>query len=317
MAISRRQFLKQSLAAGAVATMSLSPIPANARNKKVSKKGGIAKRVLIVTFDGIRVDALAKAKTPNIDNLIKEGVASMATRDVMPSITLPNYTSHLTGAGPEVHGVTDNQWELNKHRIEAVQKDADGYFPSSFSTLKEKAPDVKTAFFWNWKPLIDPYNPKAFDEKVCAEDEEYAYLCDKAFEFIKKNRDSRQFVFLYTVRTDHVGHKFTWMSDEYIQSIEEEDAKIGVLFEKLKAEGLYDDTHIMFFSDHGGINNDHGGVSPEEMIVPWVLRGPGIKKGFEITEPNNTVNTASTVLRLFGVEQPLCWTGEVLESIFK
>ena len=32
--------------------------------------------------------------------------------------------------------------------------------------------------------------------------------------------------------------------------------------------------------------------------------------------PNNTVNTAATVLRLFGVEQPLCWTGEVPESIF-
>ena len=37
------------------------------------------------------------------------------------------------------------------------------------------------------------------------------------------------------------------------------------------------------------------------MIVPWVVEGPGIRKGFEITEPNNTVNTASTVLSLFGV----------------
>ena len=57
-------------------------------------------------------------------------------------------------------------------------------------------------------------------------------------------------------------------------------------------------------------------LSPEEMIVPWVLRGPGIKKGFTITEANNTVNTASTVVRLFGATQPLCWTGEVPESIF-
>ena len=32
---------------------------------------------------------------------------------------------------------------------------------------------------------------------------------------------------------------------------------------------------------------------------------------------NNTVNTASTVLRLFGLDQPLSWTGEVPESIFE
>ena len=52
-------------------------------------------------------------------------------------------------------------------------------------------------------------------------------------------------------------------------------------------------------------------------IVPWGITGPGIRKGFKITEPNNTVNTAATILRLFDVEKPLPWTGEVLSSIFK
>ena len=88
------------------------------------------------------------------------------------------------------------------------------------------------------------------------------------------------------------------------------------MLEFLKAEGLYEDTHIFFITDHGGINKGHGGVSPQEMIVPWVVKGPGIKQGFTITEANNTVNTASTVVRLFGAKQPLCWTGEVPESIF-
>lgn len=68
---------------------------------------------------------------------------------------------------------------------------------------------------------------------------------------------------------------------------------------------------------HGGINYGHGGVSTNEMIVPWGITGPGIKKGFKITEANNTVNTAATILHLFKVKQPLSWTGEVIESIFK
>ncbi len=89
------------------------------------------------------------------------------------------------------------------------------------------------------------------------------------------------------------------------------------MIEFLKKEGLFEDSHLMFISDHGGIGNGHGGTTPEEMTVPWVISGRGIKKSFTITEPNNTVNTASTVLRLFGLDQPLCWTGEVPESIFE
>ena len=85
----------------------------------------------------------------------------------------------------------------------------------------------------------------------------------------------------------------------------------------LKRDGLYKDTHFMFLTDHGGIEYGHGGVSTNEMIVPWGITGPGIRKGFKITEPNNTVNTAATILRLFDVEKPLPWTGEVLSSIFK
>ena len=313
----RRNFCKTTLAAGlALGATMLDPLPAEAKALK-PKKRNRAKRVLIMTFDGIRVDGLAQAKTPNIDSLIANGAASFATRDVMPSITLPNYTSHLCGAGPEVHGVADNRWKVDDFKLAAVEKDAEGYFPSSFQVLKDQVPGIRTAFYWNWKPLINPYNPKVFDDSLFAENDDYPTLYDRAIKFIADHRNEPQFVFLYTVHTDHTGHQHAWMSPEYIQSIEDGDVQVGRMLEFLKKEGLYEDTHIFFISDHGGINKGHGGVSPEEMIVPWVLRGPGIKKGFTITEANNTVNTASTVVRLFGATQPLCWTGEVPESIFE
>ena len=308
--------MKRSLAAGlALGATALDPLPAEARRVKKTRSPK-AKRVLIMTFDGIRVDALEQANTPNIDILIREGSASFATRDVMPSITLPNYTSHLCGAGPEVHGVADNRWKVDDFKLTAVEKDAEGYFPSSFQVLKDQVKGIRTAFYHNWKPLILPYNPKVFDDTLCVGDPDYDQLWDRAMVFLKDHKDEPSFVFLYNVHTDHIGHKHQWMSPEYIQSIEEGDVQVGRMLEFLKAEGMYDDSHIMFISDHGGIAYGHGGVSPEEMIVPWVIKGPGIKKGFTITEANNTVNTASTVIRLFGAEQPLCWTGEVPESIF-
>ena len=35
----------------------------------------------------------------------------------------------------------------------------------------------------------------------------------------------------------------------------------------------------MFLSDHGEIEYGHGGVTVEEMLVPWGIVGPGIKAG--------------------------------------
>lgn len=85
----------------------------------------------------------------------------------------------------------------------------------------------------------------------------------------------------------------------------------------MKKTNLFETTHFMFLSDHGGIGNGHGGVSVDEMIVPWGIKGPGIACGLKMEEANNTVNTASVILELFGVEQPSAWTGEVPASIFK
>ena len=120
MSISRRDFFKRSLVAGAgaaAATM-VGPLALEAAANTAKKRIRKAKRVIIMTFDGIRVDGLLQAYTPNIDKLIDAGAVSYTTRDVMPSITLPNYTSHLCGAGPEVHGVADNGWKVDKFKLE-------------------------------------------------------------------------------------------------------------------------------------------------------------------------------------------------------
>ena len=315
MSLTRRNFCKAGLAASVALGASLTPLEAAAK-KSAKTKGLKAKRVLIITFDGICIEGFEKANIPNIKQLMKEGACSLATRDVMPSVTLPNYTSHMLGAGPEVHGVVDNGWKVDNFKIPAVVRDGEGYFPSVFQVLKEYDASIKTAYYWNWEPLIYPINQKYLDDKQLGEWNKYDVLYDRAFQFMKDNREGRTFTFLYSVHTDHVGHVSGWMSPEYLQSIEEGDKEVGRLINRLKEEGMYDDAHILFTSDHGGIDHGHGGVSEAEMIVPWLLRGPGIRQDFRMEEANNTVNTASTVLRLFGAEQPLCWTGEVPESIF-
>lgn len=275
------------------------------------------KRVIMIALDGISVEGYQKANTPNLDALMAEGAFSLTTRVAMPSVTLPNWTSHLTGSGPEQHGVVNNGWKIDKFVLPAVETDTDGYYPSVFTILKEEMSEIKTAFYYNWINLFYPYNKKYFDEVSYLEKDEYIPNYQKAINFIVRNQDKPTVVFLYSVHTDHAGHRHKWMSPEYIHSIEEADVQIGKFINEMKEKGLYKDTHFMFLSDHGGINNGHGGVTINEMIVPWGITGPKIKKGFKIEEPNNTVNTASVILRLFKIKQPLSWTGEVPESIFK
>lgn len=277
-----------------------------------------AKRVVMIALDGISVQGFEQAHMPHLDSLLAEGVLSLETRNVMPSVTLPNWTSHLTGSGPEQHGVVNNGWEKSKKpNLPPVCKDEDGYYPSVFKVLKDENPEVKTAFYYNWKNLIYPYNKKCFDEVSFLEDDMYVENYDKAFDFLLKNREEPTVIFLYSVHTDHIGHKYAWMSPEYICSLEEVDKEIGRFITKMKKAELYESTHFMFLTDHGGIKHGHGGVSVQEMIVPWGIVGPGIARGKKIFEPNNTVNTASVILKLFRVKQPSCWIGKVPEFIFK
>jgi predicted AlkP superfamily pyrophosphatase or phosphodiesterase len=275
-------------------------------------------RVVLIALDGISIEGFNNAKHPNLDKLIADGILSLDTRNVMPSVTLPNWTSHLTGSGPEQHGVTDNKWELDSCKLPPAETDSKGYYPSIFKVLKEQVPGIKTAFYYNWAKLIEPYNQEYLDEPGFEENDGYLANYDKAFDFIVSNKDKPTFVYLYSVHTDHAGHKFGWMSPEYITAIEEADVHIGEFLKKLQTEGLYENTHFMFLSDHGGIGlKGHGGISTTEMIVPWSITGPGIKKGAKLSEPNNTVNSAATIAFLFDCKVPLSWTGEVPMSIFE
>ncbi|KGE15897.1 alkaline phosphatase family protein [Sphingobacterium deserti] len=275
------------------------------------------KRVVMIALDGVSVAGFKQAKTPNLDALLAKGSVSESTRVVMPSVTLPNWTSHLTGSGPEQHGVVNNDWLLNKFILPGVAKDEDGYYPSVFTILKHEDANVKTAFYYNWLNLIYPYNSKYFDEVSYLKNDAYTENYDKAYEFIAANKNNPSVVFLYSVHTDHAGHAHKWMSPEYIRSIEEADVQIGIFLEKLKKADLYKSTTFMFLSDHGGIEYGHGGVTVEEMLVPWGIVGPGIKAGHTITDPNNTVNTASTILHIFNIKQPKAWVGQPAYSVFK
>ncbi len=275
-------------------------------------------RVLVLGLDGFSAEGFKKAKHPNLDRMIADGALSLSTRPVMPSVTLPNWTSHFTGSGPEEHGITNNAWTLATHELSSVETDADGYYPSIFKVLKDQIKNVKTAYYYNWKELIYPINKKYLDEISFGENDAYLENYNKAFDFLLRNQKNPTLAFLYSVHTDHAGHGFGWMSTEYITAIEQADVAIGELLEKLKKVGLYESTHFLLITDHGGKNKGHGGVSMVEMEVPWAITGPKIKKLGLFTQYNSNKNTSMVIADIFGAKKlPQSWTGNLLLDLFK
>lgn len=278
----------------------------------------MGQRVVVIGLDGLSVEGYDQADIPHLKELMSEGVLSLTTRSVMPSVTLPNWTSHLTGSGPEEHGVVNNQWTLAEHELPAMETDEAGYFPSIFKVVKDQIPGVKTAYYYNWANLIHPINQSYLDEVSYLEDDRYIENYDKAMRFLEENATSPTLVFLYSVHTDHAGHGFEWMSSEYITSLEEADQAIGNLLGQLKGKDLYEDTHFFLITDHGGIGKSHGGVTEQEMLVPWGVTGPGIRSGETLDFPNSNKNTAWVISKIFECDQiPASWAGRLPEGVFE
>jgi len=104
------------------------------------------------------------------------------------------------------------------------------------------------------------------------------------------------------------------------------DKAIGDLLDKIKELGIYDNSIIIFTSDHGEMMGSHG-VRPKEkqlawdeaVKVPFLIRYPGIGKGEgkEVLSPINTPDILPTMLSLADIEIPKTIEGEDLSSTVK
>lgn len=69
-----------------------------------------ASRVLILSIDGLRPDAIALAPMPNLLALMQNSAYTLNAQTIYPSVTLPSHTSMLGGICPSKHGVDWNDY---------------------------------------------------------------------------------------------------------------------------------------------------------------------------------------------------------------
>jgi predicted AlkP superfamily pyrophosphatase or phosphodiesterase len=251
-------------------------------------------------LDGVRPDALDAAACPHLSALRARGASTLTAQSVMPSITLPCHMSIFHSVPPARHGITSNTWM-------PMARPLPGLVEVAHSAGKH------AAFVYNWEPLRNLSQPERLkfsyfrdNGKTPGGDQ---HLADEAVRHLAA--DPPDFLFVYFGTVDQAGHDHGWMSAGYLRQLERTDAALGTVLNALPPEGA-----VILHSDHGGHERGHGTDSPEDMTVPWIAAGPGIRRNHRLQSPVTLLDTAPTIARLLGLAPHDEWEGRVVEEIF-
>ncbi len=259
--------------------------------------------LLLFSLDGVRPDALEAADAPHLRRLRGEGAWTFRARSVMPTVSLPCHMSMLRGVPVERHGITTNHFQPLVRPV-----------PSVIETAHEAG--RRTGFFYNWEPLRDVAAPGSLNtgyfwgDNLSAEGDRR--IAREAVDHLKEA--PYDLLFLYFGWPDECAHRHGWMSAPYLEAIENADACLG---EVLEAAGGLEKARVMALSDHGGHGRSHGTDCDEDMLIPWIVAGPGIRHGFEITDPVGICDTCTTAAHLLGLPLHPTWEGRVVSEVLE
>ncbi len=275
--------------------------------------------VIVIGVDGMSPGGILKAETPTIDSILKVAAYSWKCEAVLPTSSSPNWASMIMGAGPDKHGVTSNAWQPRKQTIELECEGTkgngkpSGMWPTIFGELRRQKPESKIACFNDWLAFNRLFEKSVVNRQrdanllQAAAGKGYLGITHKATRYFKKQKPNFMFVHLDLV--DHAGHHDGHGTQAYYEAVSVADQMIAKIANAVKEAGVAEKTIILITADHGGIGYGHGGDTPEERFVPWILTGPGVVNG-ELQVPVKTYDTAATLAYLLGIKAPECWEGE-------
>lgn len=257
-------------------------------------------RVLIISVDGLRPDAISLAPMPSLLALMEAGSYSLTAQTTYPSATLPSHTSMLTGMCPDKHGVDWNDY---------IPENGFANGPSLFDIAHQAG--LKTVMVVSKKKLRQITIEESTDIFAFVNDRD-SVVAERAAPIIK---DDFGVMFIHLFLVDILGHEYGWLSPDYLIGAFRADEVIGMILATLDEAGLRQGTLIIITADHGGHETSHGSRSPEDMTIPWIITGAGLTSQ-ELTRPISTVDTAATAAWALNLPIPAEWDGSPVKEIF-
>lgn len=285
--------------------------------------GPKTEHVFIFSIDGGKPEVITNSAMPNLQRLVQTGAHTWTAQSITPSITLPSHTSMLTGVGPERHKINWNSWKPEKGQVTVptvFSMAASNHLSTAMFVGKEKFRHLvlPTA------PLIFAFRPTSASAVIKSEGKSKAvaektvrarFVAETVAECLATNQPS--LCFIHFTDADDAGHKYGWGSAEQTKAFASVDQALGVVLKAIQDSGIAEKSIVIVTADHGGSGKTHGKNVPENMNIPWIAWGAGVKKGFEIKVPIITYDTTVTALWLLGVTPPSNLEGKAATSAFE
>jgi hypothetical protein len=258
------------------------------------------RRIVIISIDGLRPDAIFPSSMTNLITLMQSGAFSLGAQTVYPSVTLVAHTSMLSGLCPSRHGVLWNEYLPEQ-----------GYARGTdlFDLAHEAG--LETVMYVGSEKLRQIVEPASLDRFIYIEDTDSVLMGSLVANFPQ----DFGVLFVHLLATDIAGHEAGWMSPHQANTIRLADEALGMLVAELDARDLRRETLIIVTSDHGGYGGGHGTDVREDMTIPWVVTGPGIQPRTLMTTIH-TMDTAATAAFALGLPIPAEWDGVPVYEAF-
>lgn len=265
----------------------------------------LAKRVIVVVIDGCRLDRFREAEKPYLERMMEGGTVYDTVETVYPARTVVCFSSMLTGAAPEAHGITSNLVLKLGLRVESV-----------FDVLRRAG---KVGRLVGIAHLID-----AFGEDDVASVTSVAHndkIDQNLIAAARREMEAHdpELLVLQLLAVDQNGHVRGTAYPEYVERIEITDRLIEGFMSWCEDRGYLEDTAVILMADHGqgkGIGA-HGHLSEGERFVPFAMWGSGIVGGRTVEKPASILDLAPTICYLLGIEPPKGSTGRVLRDALR
>lgn len=240
------------------------------------------KKVLFIGIDGCRGDVMMSANTPNIHNLVSQSVYSMDGLCAATTWSGNGWSTMLTGVWHTKHNVQDNNF-TNPNYIN---------YPDFLSRAESYNPNLRTISLVNWAPINDIIIKNADVKTNLSTD-----LAVKNAAVNALKNDNPDILFLDFDDVDHAGHSYGFSSavPQYISALQTTDAYIGEIVNTMKNRATYnnEDWLVVLTTDHGAVDNGHGGGNLSERSIFTIYSNPNFTPqqiSRSVIETNTTHN---------------------------
>ena len=253
-------------------------------------------RVVIVSIDGLRPDAVQQVNPPNMIALAARGAYTWQAQTITPSNTLPSHVSVLTGYLPARHGIMWDDYLPANGQIKV---------PTLFIAARKAG--RRTALV-SGKEKFNTLRDTAEMDVFVGGTRTDADVADQAVAQLYAGVD---LLFVHFPDVDLSGHATSWMSAAYKDKVAKADEALGRIM-----AALPENTTLIVTADHGGHGSVHGTTDRLDMTIPWIIAGPRVRPGYALAAPVANLDTSATAAFLLGLTLPADITGKPVMEAF-